>query len=106
MIVSANRHWHHLDLVPEEALTDFMLDVTECSRILRDIPGVSRVNVAILGNREPHVHAHVIPRRAGEKNASKAPWDDPDPFHRLGDKQMLSMERYLIERLNASRRAL
>lgn len=52
-----------------------MTDVRHCSRVLRGMDSVVRTNVAILGNREPHVHAHVIPRYEGEINHDRAPWD-------------------------------
>lgn len=79
MLVTAREHHDHLDEMPADELGWFMADVQRASRALRSLPNVQRVNVAVLGNRERHVHAHLIPRRPGESNAKSAPWDGADP---------------------------
>lgn len=79
LLVSVRDHHDHLDQMPAGKLGEFMADVQRASRALRTLNGVRRVNVAVLGNREPHVHAHLIPRRPGEGNAKSAPWDGADP---------------------------
>ncbi|CPW72803.1 Uncharacterised protein [Mycobacteroides abscessus subsp. bolletii] len=79
LMLSAHNHHDHLDQMPADELAGFMTDVQRASRVLRSLDGVRRVNVAVLGNRETHVHAHLIPRRPGESNAKSAPWDGADP---------------------------
>ncbi|SIL99567.1 Uncharacterised protein [Mycobacteroides abscessus subsp. abscessus] len=79
LLVSAREHHDHLDQMPADELGLFMADIQRACRALRSLSGVRRVNVAVLGNREPHVHAHLIPRRPGEMNAKSAPWDGADP---------------------------
>lgn len=39
--------------------------------------------MAILGNRDPHVHAHVFPRRPSETNSGRAPWDQAAALTKL-----------------------
>ena len=95
VIVSAHEHHEHLDEMPADALAAFMADVARTSRAVRSLDGVERVNVAVLGNQEPHVHAHVIPRRAGEVNAGKAPWDEAPPRRKLNDWNRLALTRQL-----------
>ncbi|KMV17706.1 diadenosine tetraphosphatase [Mycolicibacterium conceptionense] len=102
MIVSAHEHYEHLDEMPAGVLAAFMADVTRTSRAVRSLDGVERVNVAVLGNREPHVHAHVIPRRAGEVNAGKAPWDEAPPRRSLNDWNRLALTRQLRSLLDES----
>lgn len=79
LLVSAREHHDHLDQMPADELCLFMADVQRASKALRSLSEVQRVNVAVLGNREPHVHAHLIPRRPRETNAKSAPWDGADP---------------------------
>lgn len=74
LIVSLNEHYEHYDAVPAELLNVFMEDVRRACAALRSL-GADRANVAILGNTEAHVHAHVIPRRNTESNSRRAPWD-------------------------------
>lgn len=78
-LVVLNEHHDHLDEVPPALAAAFVSDVQRVAGVLRGL-GASRANVAILGNQEPHVHAHVIPRRAhAEPLPHRSPWDDPRP---------------------------
>jgi diadenosine tetraphosphate (Ap4A) HIT family hydrolase len=56
--------------------TAFLLDVTRLGDALIKVTGAQRVNYAILGNLEPALHAHVIPRYAEEpeKLRTAHPW--------------------------------
>lgn len=56
--------------------TLFLLDVSRLGDALLKLTGASRINYAILGNQEPALHAHVIPRFADEpeKLRSSHPW--------------------------------
>ena len=95
LIVTLRRHYEHLDELRAETTSMFMADVQKCSRILRKMEGVVRVNVAVLGNKEPHVHAHVIPRYAGEVNSDRAPWDDAPEFRELGEARRDAIQALL-----------
>lgn len=80
LIVSLNEHRDHVDELSEVELTRFMCDIQTATRVLRADEDVVRVNIAILGNQESHVHAHVIPRRPErEPLPSNAPWQDLRP---------------------------
>lgn len=76
LIVSLNSHFDHFDEIPADTLSSFMEDVRVVSSALRGLDTVERVNVAILGNKVAHVHAHVIPRRATDPNYGLSPWDN------------------------------
>lgn len=52
---------HFDDLEPREAHL-FVDEIIRYGRGLRTALAVPRVNYAILGNVEPHLHAHLIPR--------------------------------------------
>ena len=80
VIVSAIEHFDHLDDVEPGYLALFMVDIQRVSSALRSLDGVERTNMAILGNRDAHVHAHVFPRRPDDANAGRAPWDQA-PTH-------------------------
>ncbi|MEV5000374.1 HIT family protein [Nocardioides sp. LML1-1-1.1] len=87
LIVSLGQHFDHLDDVPEDLLARFMSDVSRASRTLRLVLSVDRVNVAVLGNQESHVHAHLIPRRRTDADPTTAPWQDPRPRQRLASHE-------------------
>lgn len=84
LIVSLIEHYEHLEDAPDELASAFIRDVQFAARVLRDVTGSDRINVAILGNQEPHVHAHVIPRMSStDPLPQHSPWDDPRPRAKL-----------------------
>src|SRR6201991_2731136 len=54
----------------------YMADVSRLGDAILKLTGASRINYAILGNQEPALHAHVIPRYADEpdKLRTSHPW--------------------------------
>jgi len=64
-------------------LTAFMSDLQHASRVLRKTFNVDRVNIAMLGNKDPHLHAHVIPRRVTDDNYGVAPWENAAEHYEL-----------------------
>lgn len=77
-ILALKEHRDTLDSLPMDTLMGFMRDVQLASEAIRVSTGATRVNVAILGNRDSHVHAHLIPRfPALEMKPDCSPWDDP-----------------------------
>lgn len=57
---------------------DFMDDVNAGMEAIESVTGAERVNMAILGNTEPHLHAHLIPRvGGGDPVPSRPHWEDP-----------------------------
>lgn len=83
VIVSLHEHYDHLDALPVDSLNAFMADVCATSAAVRQLNGVERTNIAVLGNKVAHVHAHVIPRRADEPNYGVSPWENAPEHTRL-----------------------
>jgi diadenosine tetraphosphate (Ap4A) HIT family hydrolase len=76
-ILRLNAHYDSLEELPEDVLLDFMQDVQTAMSAIKAATGAARVNVAILGNRDSHVHAHLIPRfPAEEEFPDCSPWND------------------------------
>lgn len=79
-IVSLNSHYEDMIEVPESTLNAFIRDIRQAMKAIQEVTGCSRVNLAILGNAVPHVHAHLIPRYPdAEANPNQSPWNDPRP---------------------------
>lgn len=91
LIVTLRRHCEHFDQLRPNTMGMFMYDVQKCAGILRRIEGVERVNIAILGNKVPHVHAHIIPRYATEPNLGRSPWEDAAPLTELSEERTDAM---------------
>ncbi|TXH10554.1 MAG: HIT domain-containing protein [Spirochaetes bacterium] len=103
LIVSLNQHFDHIEEVDPDVFVQFWSDIRACSRALRSLSNVTRVNVALLGNSVPHVHAHVFPRRQRqEQNSNKSPWSSAPPLTHLTEDSrkhyVALIGKYLIPR--------
>lgn len=77
-ILSLHHHYEDLTEVPENLMNAYMDDIRHAMKTIKNVTGCSRVNLAILGNAVPHVHAHLIPRYPErEENPNQSPWNDP-----------------------------
>lgn len=84
-LVSLREHYDSITEVPTTILAAFAIDIQRvCVSVLK-VAAADRVNVAILGNRDPHVHAHVIPRFSEERDPYETIWQDSRPRRSLRD---------------------
>lgn len=87
-ILSLREHKESLEELTVETMVFFMRDIQIAMKAIRQATNATRVNVAILGNREAHLHAHLIPRfPENEQFPDCSPWNDLRP------KQKLSCEK-------------
>ena len=56
----------HLNSLTGETRAQFVRDMTTLGDAILAVTGAERINYEILGNVEPALHAHVIPRHASE----------------------------------------
>ena len=65
-----------LNALATQERAQFMSDMARLGDALLKVTGAARINYAILGNQEPALHAHVVPRYADEPEALRAahPW--------------------------------
>ena len=49
-------------------------EVSAAARALADAFGARKMNYALLGNQIPHIHWHVVPRRADDPAPQQPPW--------------------------------
>ena len=56
----------HLNALIDAEREQFLRDMTLLGDVVLAITGAERINYEILGNIEPALHAHVIPRHASE----------------------------------------
>lgn len=84
-----NNHYEDFTDVPAEETAGFMEDIKNAMSIIKEVTGCERVNLAILGNAVPHVHAHLIPRfPSQEEFPNKSPWNDKRPLSQLLEPQL------------------
>jgi diadenosine tetraphosphate (Ap4A) HIT family hydrolase len=61
----------HLNGLDGDARQRFLADMARLGDAVLQVTGAMRINYEILGNAEPALHAHVIPRYADEPDASR-----------------------------------
>lgn len=61
-ILGLRAHEELIDRLPSSQFTLLFSDVHQAARAIRLASGCDRVNVYLLGNREPHIHIHLVPR--------------------------------------------
>ena len=87
LIVALNEHYENFEDLDSHIMNNYMRDIQLASRAIKFAIKSKRVNIAILGNAEPHIHAHLIPRFPDtEEKPNNSPWDDPRPRQKLDDK--------------------
>ena len=83
-ILSLNEHRDSLESLPMDTMVSFLRDAQIVMKAIRQATNAARVNIAILGNREPHLHAHLIPRfPENEQFPDCSPWNDLRPKRKL-----------------------
>jgi diadenosine tetraphosphate (Ap4A) HIT family hydrolase len=77
-------HREHWEDLQAPVLNSFVADSQRAMRAIRAVTGSSRVNLAVLGNTDAHVHSHLVPRFPDlELLPGKSPWNDPRPLFPL-----------------------
>lgn len=77
-ILALKDHAEHWDGLNHDLLHKFVDESQIAVGAIRKATGVERVNLAVLGNTDPHIHFHLIPRNPdSEPNPTKSPWNDP-----------------------------
>jgi len=104
-IVSLDIHKDNFEELDEETTALFMEDIQKAMRAIKSATGADRVNMAILGNAESHVHAHLIPRYPDSEEFPKSsPWNDKRERAQLDaasvDLLRASIRLYLLSNLS------
>ena len=99
-------HAEHFDEIEADTFDQLMREAQIVSRVMRFALNARRVNLAILGNSQSHVHAHIVPRFADDPNPGHTPWEDPRVKSPLPDADRLRIEQTLRASLARELRAL
>ncbi len=85
---------------------EYLCDMATVGDALMEVTGAYRINYAILGNSEPILHAHIVPRYQSEPEEYRknVPWSHPDTekntilFDYERDKPLIDQLRMAIIR--------
>jgi diadenosine tetraphosphate (Ap4A) HIT family hydrolase len=74
-LLALHDHHEHFAELPAELTGRFVADAQRAGRAIQRAVGAERMNFAILGNVEQHVHFHLIPRGAeSDPVPGESPW--------------------------------
>jgi diadenosine tetraphosphate (Ap4A) HIT family hydrolase len=85
-----------LNALAMEQRINFLQDMTVLGDALLKVTGAVRINYEILGNAEPALHAHVIPRYANESEDKRSKpiwfydWNSSPQFDLKRDRQLMN----------------
>ena len=98
-LIAVKAHEEDFARLSNEDTSAFVCDIQAAARAIQRVTQAPRINYAILGNVEPHIHAHLIPRSADDPIPKKSPWQHPEPVRPLGQRQADDIIRAIRERL-------
>lgn len=94
-LLMLNEHRTSFSELEPELLMPFVLDAQKVGRALKEITAATKINYAVLGNAEPHLHWHIIPRTPGDPLPARSPWNDPRPPGPLREEQITNLTEAL-----------
>ncbi|GAA1053668.1 hypothetical protein GCM10009570_22570 [Dietzia natronolimnaea] len=83
-----------------DTIMGYMRDIQISMTAIARATGAAKVNVAILGNRDPHVHAHLVPRFPQEEEYPDcSPWNDRRPKGQLDDSEVRRIKELIYKEI-------
>jgi diadenosine tetraphosphate (Ap4A) HIT family hydrolase len=99
----------HLNAMSLEARKQFLFDMSMLGEAILNVTGATRINYEMLGNLEPALHAHVIPRYPEKESETLRTkpiwfyeWDRAPLFDLERDYDLLRLLAAELKKLNAS----
>lgn len=74
-----HRHEEDLGTLSTVEAHQLMEDLRRAGRVILAVTKAPRMNYALLGNKEPHIHFHLIPRSTSDPVSHLTPWHHPEP---------------------------
>lgn len=85
-ILVLKRHATEIFELTKEERAAAMEEVSEAARILKQGFGATKMNIELLGNQEPHIHWHLVPRKTDDPAWNKPIWTFPHQPKKLGPR--------------------
>jgi len=101
-VLTLREHATELFEASAAARQGFVEDMSRAARAIKLATGAFKMNYEILGNADPHVHCHLIPRRQDEPNPRVPAWLHPQPQTELDEASAQQMKARIRELLDAT----
>ncbi|NUN50280.1 MAG: HIT family protein [Candidatus Brocadiae bacterium] len=80
------RHVTELFELEREERAAVIEEVSAAARILKDTMQATKINIELLGNKEPHLHWHIVPRRTDDPAWNQPIWAHAHPPRTLSPR--------------------
>lgn len=94
-----HRHEENFALLDPKEANQFVADLQRAAQAILTATKAPRLNYALLGNKEPHIHFHLIPRPAADPIPDLTPWHHPEPRRDLAPEMRESLIRGIAKNL-------
>ncbi|QPC82419.1 DUF2087 domain-containing protein [Phototrophicus methaneseepsis] len=84
-LLIANRHYTEVHQMRPQEYSRFLEDMVKAGEALERVFQTDKMNYQILGNIDPHVHVHIIPRYYGDEGGN-APMNPAAKIHLLTEE--------------------
>jgi diadenosine tetraphosphate (Ap4A) HIT family hydrolase len=99
-ILVLKEHAEDFASLPSRLTVPFVDDAQRAARTIRKATKATLMNYAILGNAEPHIHVHLIPRvSGGDPVPRQSPWSTPLEKRPLDDARRLAISASILAAL-------
>jgi diadenosine tetraphosphate (Ap4A) HIT family hydrolase len=98
-ILVLKQHEEDFASLSRPIVNSFIADTQRSGRAIQAAVGAERMNYAVLGNVESHVHMHIIPRQLNGKERFSTPWDHPDRQSKLPDSEVQKLRMKILREL-------
>jgi len=98
-----------LNALGTQERTQFLVDMTRIGDALLKVTNATRINYAVLGNLEPALHAHIVPRYQEEPEEMRTrhpwayDWSAAPPFDRAAFRELGEALRRELTRMGVTK---
>ena len=95
-VVTLHRHATELFDLSPALRSAFADDVSAAAQAIKLATNAFKMNYEILGNADPHLHCHLIPRQQDEPNPTLPAWLHPEAQTELATSQADQIKRRIV----------
>lgn len=98
-VVTLRQHATELYELSRETRSAFVNDVSRAAQAIMLAVGAFKMNYEILGNADPHVHCHLIPRQQDEPGLKLPAWLHPQAQEELAADAASEIKQRILTHL-------
>lgn len=96
-LLLAKRHVAELHMLDADVRRQFLDEMAMVGKAVWRAFGPAKLNYEILGNADPHLHAHIFPRHADDPDPLKPVWSVPEALRKSADAKPAPEELQMLK---------